>query len=594
MRKFHAMLILVVLLSALFIPALAAEVERQSATLFPGQTVTVLGIKITWNFKENRGATGTFDIVGPNNSIKDLPAGKVTVYIDGVVIIVTINEGEDASIRSKFYITAEKHPQKYDMGGRPFDLTCYVSNICPISINEFNFRVSDEKKVFPNGTSFYMLEIEDSKSGEKTSIPLNVGAQGLASRASVQVGTVYEDTKTALFRVYAKPDYSVRGKNAYIEKFEVGNYLHHPIKDFLDDFGKQYGFEVKWIPYPGHPESVELAQNFGLNLSYNGLNNITVEKIIGDLARDNYLTLDWETPTILAVSYKNFDKYLEYQKSESEKKEKDQKISEEFKKDYALETKAYAIKNVSVQTAKSLIAPELDTYFLAKVGRDSNLEIIPGHKNSDPPAKVDKVMESAEADEKTGTLFLTATKKTHEKFQSMMAKIDAWVSHTTQPTEAEPYKVIVTLLEGSKVKGGVMPGVPTAPDLPWIDAAKAVEQYGISKDDLKVAGIDFVRPISTGIIYLVPEKNWAGQTMLSLTSDFTCRLEYIDRREPYLIVRVALEGIEKDKNSKRDVTYFENTLYLVPGKSTLVGITNLNGAQIVILKLEPAEKEQGK
>jgi hypothetical protein len=83
-----------------------------------------------------------------------------------------------------------------------------------------------------------------------------------------------------------------------------------------------------------------------------------------------------------------------------------------------------------------------------------------------------------------------------------------------------------------------------------------------------------------------------GKAMLSLTSDFSCRLEYLDRRDPYLIVRAGLDGIIKDKDSIKDVTFLENTLYLVPGKSTLMGITNLTGAQIVILKLELAEKEQ--
>lgn len=55
--------------------------------------------------------------------------------------------------------------------------------------------------------------------------------------------------------------------------------------------------------------------------------------------------------------------------------------------------------------------------------------------------------------------------------------------------------MIITLLEGFKSSG------PST-----IDAAKAAEQYGISKDDLKVAGVNAVQEISTGLIYLLPEK----------------------------------------------------------------------------------------
>jgi hypothetical protein len=429
---------------------------------------------------------------------------------------------------------------------------------------------------------------------------------------------VFEETKTTQVRLEAEPDYTIRGKDAFIDKFDLGDHLHRPIKDFLDEFGGKYGFEVKWIPYPDHPESVEIAQNFNLNLSYSGVNNITVEKIIKDLAGDNsFLTFDWKAPTILAVSYKNYDKYLEYKKHEGEKKGKDQKTREEFKKDYSLETRAYQIKTVSVQTAKSLITPELDTYFLAMVDNDAHLEIIPGRNVNKklPIIKTDKVEESVEADEKTGMLFLTATKKTHEKFESLMVAMDAWVGKAAPTAEAKPYKVIVTLLEGSKgtaaAQGmmGSAPGVgpasarmpaeaPMGAPLafpkaaPWINTDKAAEKYGISKDDLKVAGIDFVLPISTGIIFLVPEKGEAGKAMLSLTSDFSFRLEYLDQRDPYLIVRAGLDGIIKDKDSIKDVTFLENTLYLVPGKSTLMGITNLINAQIIILKLEPAEKEQ--
>ncbi|MCX7000317.1 MAG: hypothetical protein NT106_08510 [Candidatus Sumerlaeota bacterium] len=593
MRKCHAMLFLVVLLSAQFIPALAAEVEQASATLYPGQTVTVMGIKITWNFKEKQAPglpMGTFDIVGPVKSIKDMLAKHMTImtiYIDEVALAFK-QDMEGAIPLSKFFINTKKYSSKYNMGGRPYNLNCFVSNLCPITINELNIRVSDEKKIFPDGSSYYMLEFEDSRSGEKTSIPMNSGAQGQAFRANVYVSKVFEETKTTQVRLDAGPDYTIRGKDAFIDKFDLGDHLHHPIKDFLDEFGEKYGFTVKWIPYPDHPESVELAQSCNLNLSYSvyTYNSIIVEKIIKDLERDNsYLTFDWETPTILAVSYKNYDKYLEYKKHEGEKNEKDQKTREEFKKDYSLETKAYPIKTVSVQTDKSLITPELDTYYLAMVDNDAHLEIIPGRNVNKklPIIKIDKVEESAEADEKTGMLFLTATEKTHEKFMSLMQAMDAWVGKAAKPANVKPYKVIVTLLEGFE-----NPRL----SLPTIDAAKAAEQYGINKEDLKIAGINVVREFSTGLIYLLPEKGDVGKASLSLTNGFSCHLEYIDQREPYMIFRVSLDKVIKDENSVKDVNLFENTLYLTLGKSTLMGITNLENAYIVILKLEAAEKEQ--
>jgi hypothetical protein len=254
MKKCHAMLFLVVLLSAQFIPAPAAEVEQASATLFPGQTVTALGIKITWNFKGKPTLAlplpGTFDIVGPVKSIKDLPVKNMiisSIYIDEVVLIFKQGMEGAATPLSRFNIVAKKYPSKYDMGGRPYNMNCFISNLCPITINELNIRVSDEKKTFPDGSSYYMLEFEDTRSGEKTSIPMNSGAQGQAFRMNVNVSTVFEETKTARLDLSAKPDYTVRGKDAFIDKFDLGDHLHRPIKDFLDEFGGKYGFTVKWI-----------------------------------------------------------------------------------------------------------------------------------------------------------------------------------------------------------------------------------------------------------------------------------------------------------------------------------------------------------
>jgi len=592
MKKFHATLLFTVLI--LLAPILATPVEQyeqSSATLFPGQTVTVLGIKITWNFKENQTPElpmGTFDIVGPNKSIKDLPAKGITAYIDEVVLNIYVKEAS-GSRPSLFEIKAQKFLQKYNMGGRPYNIDCYVSNICPITINELNFRVSDEKNVFPNGSSYYVLEILDSKSGEKTSIPMNPGALGQAFQVNVHFASVYEETKTANLRVTAKADYSVRGKDAWVESLNAED---TNLKDFLERLGKQYGFNVKWVPYPDHPESIKKMQNYDVRFGY-FWHNKTIEDTIRDLTQNMAVSLDWETSSVLAISPKNYDLYLKIAQENKEKEEKEQKVREEFKRDYALETRAYTIKTVSVQTAKSLIAPELDTYFLAMVDNDAHLEIIPGRNvNKLPIIKTDKVEESVEADEKTGMLFLTATKKTHEKFLSLMVAIDAWVKHAAPPAEAKPYKVVVTLLEGSKMTGMVMPGVPIAMDLPWIDAAKAAEQYGISKDDLKVASIDIVRPVSTGIIFLLPEKGEAGKAMVALQGGYSCYLEFLDRREPYVIVRAKLVQNQTVLSVSNTVTLSDTALYLVPGKPTLMGITNLINAQIIILKLEPAEKEQ--
>jgi hypothetical protein len=67
--------------------------------------------------------------------------------------------------------------------------------------------------------------------------------------------------------------------------------------------------------------------------------------------------------------------------------------------------------------------------------------------------------------------------------------------------------------------------------------------------------------------------------MVSLSSNYSCMLEFQDVREPYLIVRGTL------LSKYPDTTLLENTIYLESGKPTLLGITNLREALILLVQL---------
>ncbi len=666
--------------------AILPEKEEERASLFPGRSVTLLGIIVTWHLtpgdvavetEEEKGyVRGTVDIVGPKNSMKNLKfqdymlQDGISLYIDEVYIRIS---GYKASLD----ILARKYSQKKNVTAAPQNVEFYVSHLCPVFLNEWKLSVSGEKETFPDGSEYYILTVENPETSERETIPLSEDARRKVGRYDIYIDGVYELTKTVRLRIDADIDESIQGRDAYVERFQQYlDYLaHSTYEEIFNILASRYGFTVEWVEYPGHPESIELIKN-ERHRTAPRFTQQTVNQIVEYFKEREGLGAEWKTPTHLQLWYKDYDKVLARKEKEEKRKEENKKIEEEFNKDYAAETRAYYFKTISSKTAKSLIDPELDTYFLVKYlsvpYRITKGEVPEGGK------LVAKSMEQSVADEKTDALILTAIPKTHEKFEKVLEKIDAVLEKTEKPEAAKPFLLSVTLLQGVRstresitsalrvgaaLKFGDLrlrvvrvnennvndemddsvelvvntsttsmdvtieefrsefvddyaisvpeirpagkpeealatitiryaappeavkprPETPPTPKPKELEAQQDVtdlaKQFGLSKEDMEFLGVEQLEKVGQGVLHLVPERGKSGTAMVSLSANYSCTLEFQDVREPYLIVRGSL------RSKYPDTTLLENTIYLESGKPTLLGITNLREALILLVQL---------
>ena len=107
---------------------------------------------------------------------------------------------------------------------------------------------------------------------------------------------------------------------------------------------------------------------------------------------------------------------------------------------------------------------------------------------------------------------------------------------------------------------------------------KPAASYGISPEDLKVMGLDKVKELGRGVVALAGQKGDLGKATLALNASYRCQLEYQDLRRPYLIVKGSL------LEDKPDKPLLSNTMFLEPDKPTLLGLTNLKEALILLVK----------
>lgn len=110
---------------------------------------------------------------------------------------------------------------------------------------------------------------------------------------------------------------------------------------------------------------------------------------------------------------------------------------------------------------------------------------------------------------------------------------------------------------------------------------KLAERYGIGEKDLKRFGIDGVALVGHGVAAMLAEDGEAGRVKMSLTDTYQCEFEYVQERGMYLIVRGRLV-------SSRRGSLLENTLFLRLGEQSVLGITNMREALILVVRLVPA------
>ena len=128
----------------------------------------------------------------------------------------------------------------------------------------------------------------------------------------------------------------------------------------------------------------------------------------------------------------------------------------------------------------------------------------------------------------------------------------------------DPEEIVATLIPDGQED------VPTS--APSFDRGTA-ERYGISKEDMELFDFDGVVVLGKTVVTLSKAENFN----FSLGGDYECSLQVLEVRDPYVILKGQLYG-------RRD-TQLESRFYLQKGKPSVVGVTNLNEAIILVLRL---------
>jgi len=652
--------------------------EPITGTLYPGESVAYEGVTMTWEvspddvpvtsgtlkpcgrvrFDGPRTKDAVFDAPMMVNSKRRIIETKdFYAYLDDVVTCVG-SHGNTMGVDAYLMYRMETSPSHREIDAAPHnDLrTVYLSRLCSIQLNQWRFSISNEPVRYPDGSEYYQIVALDSQNSKTETMPATNDASRNFGRFGVSVNRFYPKTRTAILQILAKEDPTIRGRDAYAT-WRVSRGENYG--EILDRLSKEYGFEVEWVEFPGHPESVEYARNLKIN-SGGGVGRIVLQKTLRSFFGDS-LVLDWRDATYLRVWAKGYDDVIAIQEEAARRKEKEaqgnkarakfdkdeaqakKRFLDLFEKDYQLETRVYRPSRISAQAARELAQGELNTYHLMKHptysitvpgdvwtpqcygGPEGFFFIVPQKDIERSPAKwvlpiqpedwkrlsLACVTETIAADEKNNALIVTAIPKTHERIVALLKKMEGYLEDKTSQTAPVRYRLQAFLLEGKRaereavsVTTRTMAAAGGAGSAGGASAV-AAERYGLAKEDLALFGLTHVEELGQGAVALLAERGESGRARLSLTDAYACELEYQDTRKPYLIVRgrlletgpigpigpigqkVPTAPVSPASATASQKTLLENTLYLEPNKPSVLGLTNLRQALILVLRWTP-------
>ncbi len=258
------------------------------------------------------------------------------------------------------------------------------------------------------------------------------------------------------------------------------------------------------------------------------------------------------------------------------------------------------------------------------------------------------------ADEGQNALLVIAIPTTHDKIDLLLARTDAVLSMEAKHKSAavpSQYRIELILLRGGKAGEPVERKIftytwtsstsgdgdeetgaegPTVSSKTYSEpgvkhqaySAELAKKHGIGKEDMELFGFDGVAELGKALVALHGEKGAVGQAVVALPNGYRCKLSFEDLREPYLVVKCSLLGGEKKPRSrtqpkKKEILFkadeepvepaddttlpalpttesaeplLENTLFLKANEPTLLGLTNLREALILVLRLRDTPK----
>jgi biotin carboxyl carrier protein len=269
---------------------------------------------------------------------------------------------------------------------------------------------------------------------------------------------------------------------------------------FLNKLEELTGIQVEWVPYPGHPESVEYLKDRGISWgggtrTVNETVQQRVEWIEGEVEKANsghdVVNFRWVDDMHLQVVVSpEYERVLVMREVEEKQEEeraaleaKQAKEREAFYKlfmeKYSPKTRVYPLKVLTPVTAKTMIEKELREYFLTSKGdilyanldrvkseptwtvrEEGEFDAIVEHSGASydwehlfgKPGPLEtgaRVMkETAVADEKANALLVTAVPETQERVAALLQKLEGMASEERPMSEEEPHRLSVVLLQG--------------------------------------------------------------------------------------------------------------------------------------------------
>ncbi len=730
---------LCILLTLLLLP-LASSAESESTefgqcckkdiSLRPNESVNCFmkdrTVKVTWIWKGERRVTTrergylVFDVADGTIASQTVAFSSQTSnyrYLFDEIFFNVNGQGRD---HCEFLnISNSYQPRQQRFGPEPQkEIEIAVSSIEPVTLNEWKLELSG----FASGSTQSVLLAKNIINNTTKSIPVLRGTVERIGRFQLHIINIFEETHLIQLLVDADPDLTIQGGDTYVpDSISIND--GETLGAFLDRMGKQYGFEVEWVAYPGHPESVDFLKNLPhLGTKTNDKGNAVISDQISGLIYNDmwqYADGNWNGSSIFSLSWPDakhlrvetvgYDKVLaaieEKQRYEADKA----KLNEEWERDYKQEIRVYTLKKITPITAKGFIDPCLSGFVYS-------MRAIRRYGNPDDITAVDRanagsgnwIVEQCIADERANTVIVNAIPATHKKIEELLARMEGMITEGSTKGQVKQYCLEVTLLRGAQQ--GPTPPSPTsafpsaAPavaqatppvqassgsegkglDTPIADVSfpnqkltevadllstlggvninvsgsvdskirinyvvkteKTIRQIvddlgelynltidyrpdgvfirseedgapdrnplvnlpdlGISAEDLKLFGPNTnAEVMGRGAVTLIGQPGEEGKTLVALTPAYTCEIQYMDTREPYLIIKgtllgsSAVERAEKlvavgrapqqaieDASKEPGKPLLQNTLYLEGGKPSLLGLTNLRESLILLVK----------
>jgi len=446
----------------------ASQAQWEEINLWPGESYRYRDVGVTWRITAP-GTKGELTFRGPKTKIENIPLPEESLfaYLDGVAfyglhpteggrrLIFRVREQSD-----RIPLTAA--PWKEDV--------LFVSSFSPVLLGSWKLSVSKDAVEYPDGAQYLQLLAQDQASNTQVSLPATRKAYRKFGRFTVSVNEVCPPTKTVVLWVQADADTSIKGADAYVERFgfvsdEQGRMETYA--EFFDRISAKYGFKVEWGEFPpGHPDSIEYAKKLsptGTSSSNGILRDVLADKLA--VTERSYphqaLALEWKDPYHLRVWAKNYDQVLAQRKDWEEQQREREQAKARFEEEYQLQTRVFPLKSITPSTANALVDNVITDYVLIGTEvytRDEAERKWPPRQDGTRPYSIEaEVQEQAYADERSGSLIVTAVPKTMQKIEQILARVDGLLAEEKQSKPVpKQYRVEAILLQGQGTNTGRM------------------------------------------------------------------------------------------------------------------------------------------